>query len=245
VIAVALVCLPVAAAAQSPRERALDLFVQSEDHYRQGDFAGAIELLLEARELHPEPVLLYNLARAYEGLGRFEEALGAYRDYLDEDPETRDRGAIERRIASLETELDERRRLEEARERDRGAADAPARARPSTGPPEDEASSDIAPWIVGIVGLSIVGAGAGVALAADARRSDAEEDPVHASSRQSFRDARDLATVANVVMAAGGLVAAGALVWILLSGGGEERGEDVSVAIGPGGLAVSGTHTLF
>src|SRR4051794_14721586 len=51
--------------------RALDLFEQSAKAYREGRFQDAVDRLLEARSLKSEPVLLYNLGRAYEALGRW------------------------------------------------------------------------------------------------------------------------------------------------------------------------------
>src|SRR4051794_1613167 len=50
--------------------------------YRAGRFQEAIEHFQKAYELKPEPVLLYNVARAYEGLGELKRALEGYRAYL-------------------------------------------------------------------------------------------------------------------------------------------------------------------
>ena len=237
---VALSWVPLAARAEDDREQALDLFEQAEDRYREGDLSGAIELLTRARTLHPEPVLLYNLARAYEGLGRFEEALEAYRQYLVEEPEARDRGAIERRIASLSQELDERRRLEAATS---ARADAPADTRrpaAERAPVEPAASGGgPLPFVITAVGAAALVAGVAVAFVAEAERSDAEDDPVHATARQSFRDAQSIATVANVLMVSGGIVAAVGAVLVLTASGND--GTETSVALSPSSVDVRGT----
>ena len=233
------------AVAEDAREEALDLFEQAEDRYREGDLAGAIELLTRARSLHPEPVLLYNLARAYEGLGRFEEALEAYRQYLVEQPDARDRGAIERRITSLSEELEERRRLEAARHGEpggarQGALGAPASSASRVSPIEPEADGPgPVPWVVAGVGAAALVAGVAVAFVAEAKRGDAEDDPVHATSRQSFRDAQSIATVANVLMVTGGIVTAIGGVLILTASGGDDT--ETSVALSPSSVSVRGT----
>src|SRR5215212_10871269 len=99
---------PTPAFADSEAEaRALQLFEQSADRYRQGRFREAVELLQEAYRLSPEAVLLYNLGRAYEGLGDTAGALDAYTRYLAADPNAADRASIESRVATLKRQLDE------------------------------------------------------------------------------------------------------------------------------------------
>jgi hypothetical protein len=61
---------------------------------------------------------------------------------------------------------------------------------------------------------------------------------VHRSSRESFRDAENLATTANVLFIVGGVVAAGGVTWIVLSRGAEPT--RAKLRIGPGNVAVGG-----
>ena len=95
------------AAPRSTREQALELFEKSARAYREGRFQDTIDLLLEARRVKAEPVLLYNLGRAYEAIGRPTDAADAYAQYLSEDPGAVDRGAIEGRIATLRSQGDQ------------------------------------------------------------------------------------------------------------------------------------------
>ena len=97
-----------------PKARALELFKQSKDKYRSGDFQAAANLLEEGYELHDEPVLLYNLARAYEGLGELERAAAAYEQYLVAEPDTKDRGAIEQKVSNIRKQVAERDALADA-----------------------------------------------------------------------------------------------------------------------------------
>src|SRR5436190_6871538 len=66
--------------------QALDLFEKGSDAYQKGRFAEAVELLQKAYALKREPVLLYNLGRAYEGLGDAKNAARAYSEYLGSEP---------------------------------------------------------------------------------------------------------------------------------------------------------------
>src|SRR5262245_50652019 len=94
------------AAAKDAKAEALDLFNQSAELYRQGKFDEAARLLERAYEIHPEPVLLYNLGRAYEGLGDNQKAIDAYTRYLKDEPNAKDRGALERRIETLKQQIE-------------------------------------------------------------------------------------------------------------------------------------------
>ncbi len=94
-------------AKKDPKTEAVELFEQSVDLYRQGKFDEAAALLERAYSLHDEPVLLYNLGRAYEGLGENQKAIDAYTKYIEKTPEAKDRGALERRIVTLKEQMRE------------------------------------------------------------------------------------------------------------------------------------------
>src|SRR4051812_34911731 len=79
-------------AANPNKTHAAELFKKSADAYLRGDFGQAIALLDEAYALDPQPVLIYNKARAHEGLGHVDEAIALYEKYLVEEPASPDRG---------------------------------------------------------------------------------------------------------------------------------------------------------
>ena len=87
------------------RDRALKLFEDSDKAYKAGKFEKAAELLREAYGLYPEPLLLYNLGRAQEGLGDAKGAIESYERYLKDAKQIKDRGAIERRVDTLKAQL--------------------------------------------------------------------------------------------------------------------------------------------
>jgi tetratricopeptide (TPR) repeat protein len=209
----ALACAGVALAQPVPEappeaadvEQAVALFEVAERRYQEGRFEEAVSLLLEARGLHREAVLSYNLGRAYEELDRIADAIDAYRQYLLEAPDARDRRAVEARIERLEAHV--------ARANAPPPVRTPVLALPL---PEESGGPSAWPFVFGGVGLAGVGAGVLFGALSVGSRDDAAADPVHESSRQSFRDAETLALSANVAWIAGGGVLLASLVWLVI-----------------------------
>lgn len=197
------------------RARALELFDQSESEYRAGRFDVAAQLLEEAYRLHPQPTLLYNLARAREGGGDFPGAIAAYRQYLAEAGQVKDHGAIEARIATLERTVAEREALLRSK-----SAVAPAPLILERPPPPPPARS-IGPWIVGGAGLLGVSAGVVIGAIGLGHHSAAE---AAASQREALplqNQAEDLGRIANVALIGGAIGLVGGLSWWLIEGAGQ------------------------
>ena len=226
-------------AALTRHDEALRLFAESRAQYRDGHFQRAVDLLIQARALEPAPVLLYNLGRAYEGIGDFPRAIEAYAGYIREDPAARDRGAIEERLRTLRRDVEEREKLERQRKEALKKQNEP---RPSAPPPVRTASP--VPWIVAGAGVAGVGVGVVFALVAKASHAASVNDPVQLSSSAKQQDAQRSATAANICFVAGGVVAAGGITWALLSLRGSrtpDRAGAVGLDVGPGRLVLRGT----
>ena len=199
----AIVLLPGEAEAAPTRSaptdsRALELFEQSAQAYREGRFQEAVDKLLEARRFKAEPVLLYNLGRAYEALGKPGDAADAYAKYLEEEPEASDRKAIEGRIATL-----------------RGQANELAAARRDPNQARDEGDGLTAvPWIVLGVGAAALGTGAVLGIVAKGKHDDAVADPVQATAVEKQDSAEGLARAATVTLIAGAVISAMGLAWL-------------------------------
>lgn len=86
-------------------EQVLKLLDQAEEAYDEGEFQTALSRFNQAYQTFPHPDLLYRIALCYERLGNDELAIQHYRHFLEEMPEARERGRIERTIANLEEEL--------------------------------------------------------------------------------------------------------------------------------------------
>jgi tetratricopeptide (TPR) repeat protein len=227
---------------QQAREKALELFRQSEEEYRQGRFDEAAKLLEEAHRLHDEPVLLYNLARAYEGMGEREKAVDAYQRFLQRSPDTKDKGAIEKRIQTLNKEIADQRQLQSEKQQLEKEKGREKTAPPPVKPPPESSSPfpGIWPWVTAGAGVALIGTGGVFGVLAQSKRDDADADPEHKSSRRTFRDAESLATTANVFFIVGGVVAAGGVTWIVLSTGAEDAEPSAELRVGPGSVAVGG-----
>jgi tetratricopeptide (TPR) repeat protein len=170
------------------------------DAYNAGRFQEAIDLLDEAYRLSPVPVVLYDLARAYEGLGNIEQAARYYRAFLAADPNADDRGAIEGRIATLEAQLRERERAQAAARAQRLASDR---------------TPSVVPWVVTGVGGAVLVTGVVLGLLAQSK-SAGENGASQVVARQDNADAKSFATGANVAFVVGGTLAVAGLVWVFL-----------------------------
>lgn len=223
--------------AQQPRERALALFEESRGHYDAGRFDEAAALLEEAYRLQPEPILLYNMARAYEGAGRLEEAVDAYDRYLAGAGEVRDRGAIERRVQTLREQLARQRELE-ARASD-AAAPAETVAAPEVAPaPPPAGGVDPVPWVITAIGVAGLGVGVVLGVLSQGAHDEAVTEPEHRRAVELQQSAYDLATGANAAFVAGGVIALAGLVWGLVSIASSRDGSDErALRLTPNGVA--------
>ena len=218
----------------SPRQRALDLFEQSARAYREGRFQDAIDLLLEARRVKPEPVLLYNLGRAYEALGKQTEAADAYAGYIAEDPRAADRRAIEGRIATLRAQAEQ---LDKAKS---PPSAPPEERRPAPEAPEPEPERPtVVPWVITGVGVAGLGAGVVLAIVAGGRHDDAVREPSQAAAQDKQDQARTFATGATVAFVAGGVCTAAGLTWLGVRA--FTPSPRVSLLVGPSALTLKGT----
>ena len=192
------------------RDKALELFRASDAHYKVGEFEEAARLLRESYDLYPEPLILYNLGRALEGMGDFAGAVEQYERYLATATEVNDRGAIERRLATLRAQL---------------AAGAAAKTAPPTPPPIDPVPPTVSddpppgrfqrllPWIVAGSGAVIVGVGGVLGVMSDSRHKAAVDEPIQAEADRLQAKAKSLATTANVMFVVAGAAVIGGVVW--------------------------------
>jgi tetratricopeptide (TPR) repeat protein len=215
-------------------DRAVRLVVQSQEHYEAGRFREAIQLLEEAYGLEQSPTILYNLARAYEGVGESEQALDAYEKYVEKEPKASDRGAVEKRIETLKQQIAERKKLAEERDAEANRA-AEARkaterekAKRKNAPPVERRKPSVVPWIVAGVGVAVVGGGVFLGIRSRARHDEAVDERTAQESKSLNDSAKSMATAANVCFVAGGILTAAGITWAVIDGsasGKEERAQ--------------------
>lgn len=181
---------------------AVRLFHESSELYLKGEFGKAAEKLEQAYALERSPILLYNLARAYEGAGRLADAADAYERYLLADPAASARASLEERVRSLRRELRERKRLEEERVLAERRREEIFRQRRHD--LERQSTWSLAPWLLGGAGTLGLGTALGLSMAASAKADAAERDPTQLGTADKNDAARSLTTAANATAVVGG-----------------------------------------
>ena len=198
------------AAANDVQAEALALFRESLVRYRAGQFRDAAELLQRAYALRPRPVLLYNLGRAFEGMGELEQAVTAYRGYLDGDASAPDAMAIQARIETLTQLIEERARLERERKAAVERAEAEAAQRRAS---DRNRKPSPAPWSIAGVGVLGLITGAALGGVARAQNDDAVSASTHADGQAQLDGAHRLALGANVSLGVGAALAVAGGIW--------------------------------
>lgn len=225
------------------KARAAELYKKGAEAYLRGDFAQTITLLDEANALDPQPVLVYNLAKAHEGLGHVDEAITLYERYLTQEPSSPDRGAIEQRLVMLRKQRDDRANVEKERtavEKERAQVEKERAEQPPPPPPHRRT---IYPYIVagaGVVGL-VTGTIFGVM--ANSKQDAATKEPVQSTSIDLRDSGKTFATVSNVTFIIGGVLVAGGVVWWFLDAPKKSRtgATPARLGLGPGYVGLGGT----
>jgi tetratricopeptide (TPR) repeat protein len=242
---------PTAAAqpAKVDDRKALELFEQGFKAYQEGRFQQAIDLLEKAYAMKQEPVLLYNLARAHEGVGNLDQAISMYERYLNETKDVADRAAIEKRVETMRGQIAERDRLRRERD-DARKRDAQAPPGGVVEPPKDDVetrSTSPLPWIVGGVGAAGLIAGGVLTGLALGKHNDAEAAPSQREAADLQASAESLGTGGTIALIAGGGVLGIGVIWGILDltvlaepAPEEPQGAAVRFRIGPTGGAILG-----
>jgi len=156
----ALVCIVVVALAQpaaaAPSEiEAAARFEHGRAAYQRGEYQGAYDDFKQAYLLSSRPALLYNMARALEGLKRYRESADALRAYLRVRANDPERAQIEEHIRAL----DESERIQSASAL--GLQPGPLRAEP---PPRRRTRTLAIVLAVSVVAVAGLAVGLGVGL---------------------------------------------------------------------------------
>lgn len=76
--------------------------------YSRGDYEAAISEFQAAFEAKPDAAAIYNIAKSYERLARYEEAIENFEQYLALEPDAPDRADVEETIKQLRKAIRER-----------------------------------------------------------------------------------------------------------------------------------------
>ena len=206
-------------AVDAARAHALELAEQASVLYDHGAFGDAVSLLEKAYAEFHEPILLYDIGRAQEGLGADEAAIAAYEKYLAARAEITNRGAIERRLETL------RQRVAATRRRAAESAATPPPTPPrsvtatATARSEQRPSAlrQAAPWLVTGAGALTLASGGVLWLLAVDRHELAQADAEFATAERHQRQAVTLAQAATVTGVVGGVLTAAGATWTIVT----------------------------
>lgn len=91
--------------ATTPETRYAARLAAGRQAYSRGDFEAAIEEFKAAFDIKASPGALYNIAKSYEKLGRYEESIDYFTQYLELDPNATDRTDVEETIKRLRASI--------------------------------------------------------------------------------------------------------------------------------------------
>ncbi len=176
-LALALVHVGTARAADPAEERARAEFKKGKTAYDLGRFEDALTAYSAAYELKPLPAFLFNMAQCHKQLGRWERAVFFYKRYLDLAPTARDAGTARKLLQESEARLAEQRRKEDEEAQAKRLEEQKAREVMATQPrpgeagllpppppqlPQEESHPVYKQWWFW-TGVAVVAAGAGAA----------------------------------------------------------------------------------
>lgn len=219
-----------------PTEEGRVAFQAGRDAFEAGRYPLALESFERAYELTQHPDMLYNIGHTAERLRRDERALSAFEGYLEANPQSPERAAIEARMAILrraieEGEHDDTPPLEPAGE----AAPLPVQEYVVVQGPRPEPSP--LGWVLTGVGAAVALTGVGFLVGAEVRAGevrDANDGTLWPTLEQAYADANNFAIAGGVLAGVGVATAALGVVLAITADGDQE------VAVGPGGVTVRG-----
>ncbi len=212
-------------------------FTLGQQLYEQGRFEEALEQFRAAHELSGRPGLLYNIYLCHRDAGNNQEAATSLRAFLEAQPEVANRAMLERRLATLEEQLqreqDATRRADEAEQR---AA--------SVGPVERNFTG---PLVTLSSGLAVLLAGGSLGLANRGLHDDITgrcyNGEICLSEEESEIDALDRRNLtADVLVGVGGAATLAGLIWLVVEGTRSAPNADTATfSCGMGNCEVRGT----
>ena len=99
--------------AQTDKKAAKELYEKGKVQYDLGRFEQAVEFFKQGYEKHPDPNFLYSIAQAYRQLSDCKSSIFFYRRYLSAKKNAPNRAAIEKRIAEIDANCQEREVIKE------------------------------------------------------------------------------------------------------------------------------------
>jgi tetratricopeptide (TPR) repeat protein len=224
------------------------------EYYAQSDYSAALEEFKKADALMPNPKLKFNIGRCYEGMGKLGEAIAAYKLYLKQSTDEKERSLVELRIKNLEKRIDSSAKPAPPPEPEKAAggaakadaADANAAAPVISERPRKRGSTRrLLGWTaigVGAAALITAGVLGGLSLSKRGEYEDAHANhEFYTDARGLLEDSERFEIGSFVTLGVGIAAAAGGVILLLLDRDSSPR------AAGPRGrlVGVTGTGLSF
>jgi tetratricopeptide (TPR) repeat protein len=175
-------------------ERARAQFEIGRQHFRVGEYEAAIAAFEKGYQYEPRPLFLLNIGMAELRRDRCVEALAAFRRFLAEDPAAPERAQVEEESARLSTTCHPSASGALAAPAGASAAVASPAPRPAPAARDDRHAGRakvIAGLMLGVAGVALVAAGAGLEAIARADNAVLDRPPAGWVFDQSLQDRRD------------------------------------------------------
>lgn len=210
-------------------DKAREMFTAGREMFNDGRFEEAIESWEGAWALSERPLIQFNLAEAYERVGRFEDALASLELYQPH-AEASEKDQIVTRIGALRTRVEIEQSKESAAEAERLAREAQLEAerlkaqelQKQVAAQGKKGNSPIAPLVVTGLGVAMVGTGIAIGTTASSARRKLEDPELCTEALICKGDAESIAAsqrssalIADVTTIAGVAVTAAGTVWLL------------------------------
>ncbi len=228
------------------------LFQQGEELYSKGDYEKAIEVWEMSYELSQKDLILLSIANAYERLGRAEKArdnLGRWREAAPPD----EHADLDARLAKLDERIAKEKVDQAAKEK----AEQESRERRDTDDrKKTEGGKIFLPGVViaAVGGAAVIGGGV-LDILATTRRPDAtkvcgatpdDRQICRASAQNDIETSNTFATVGDIMLIGGGVLAVTGVVLVVTMGGKKGAAETKAAVVpwflpGGGGVVAGGT----
>ena len=222
--------------AQSVTEQVEALSGQAASAYRDGDYEKAIELFKEAYALQAVPNLLFNIAKVYEKLEKWDEAVANYKEFIKApDADAAAREAALARIDALEEvqeaelaakKAEEERLAEEERQRQLAEQKKGGDTGEGSGTETAEGGSDVVPWIVAGAGVGLLVGGGVFGLLASDQETVFKNGETPDDRRAARRKGLTYAVAADSMFAAGAIATTVGIILFATSGADEEAAQE-------------------
>lgn len=228
--------------------------------YRDGDYEKSIELFKQAYDLQAVPNLLFNIAKVYEKLEDWDNAIAYYREFIKApDADSKAREVALTRIDALEDvkaaedqaaeekALAEKKKQEDAENKEKKAEED--RRRQEEMAAEDSGGSPLA-WGTLVGGATILAGGVVFGLLATSEQSKFEATSDPDAKRSARKSGKTYAVVADSMFIAGAVATTVGIILFATSGSSESAPPEQQATlpfgwVGPNGEAGVGVSLTF